>query len=1053
MLSTGEIHFPGRGRGGQRPMSDLNAIGGHPLPKIEVVNIKPIEERRRECEAVDRNNGEVEVKSRGQARIEDTIDLDSELFRGSSITKADLLKVLQAIQAKHKSTRASTDDLLNLVSAIFPDFEGASAKQLRGYLRRVTRLLDHVKVYHLCKCQEYIYRDENDPKSCPKCGERRFQDNHRLPRKQQVIPTCKNGCSIFADHHFVPQTSQYLYKHANNSRCDECEMDRHDVVNVDTAVMIEYDRCVNDCTVYFNHGQLSGSQLGRQRRNVDPNEHFQNRSRLFMYANDRKCSICGAYRYKMGTEPWNVYRHISLVGQLQDILLHETMAKALLLPVDRHGGDDVQNIYQSRMWQKSIVEDTEFSKERRNMALVLCSDGANPFKTAASYTPIMIEILNAPEHVRKKKDSIILVGLCGPSTNMIVVLDIVVDELHLLYYQGCVMEYHDGAKFVFRTKLVFTVGDYPGQCKMGGFSGHTHGSGCNKCLARGVTIGRTKLVVRTAKRFLPHDHPKRLADPSIGFPPRRRSSSVVAFEGKLVRKKQPTPSGVVAFSPLARLGYFDLVRDMPIDIMHLVQGVFKNHLIPVFKGDKDCGELLRSSLPLQQSAQNVIDARFSELKLPSNVCRLSNKPFLHTGQMTAYDFQVVFTMLGKTLFHDIFTDKRIYDLLCRLQEVFRCILNHTVTLSLLPALRQRIVEALVLWEDILPDSQQNTVPHILLHVCDDMQYFGPVRNYWMYCFERYISLLSRWAKSKRFVGASILQMYCCSRTFIRAKPEFRGRLKEVLSKDDPFGIGLASTQSDHGDDNHELKEGSQVVCSRRLCISRMSPQVRALSLPSSVQLYITHMLRQKCTPFDRLYVEFLTSKSRRITPDISGFDQWQKLRDGRQALQSFGFAGATLTIKVEDFACAKVNLGNARARGVLFRTSVYERHLDRKGSKRSYTDSYCWFFHKTLGEKWYGEIKYLLRVTMREFELKIAVLERLQLFESEVNQWQVFQGEYVGHRVLHLPPDVARPVVCCPIKDLKRLVVADIPTDDLYWVNYKIAIEVDTSSVATSDSM
>jgi hypothetical protein len=1034
-------------------MSDLNAIGGHPLPKIEVVNIKPIEERRRECEAVDRNNGEVEVKSRGQARIEDTIDLDSELFRGSSITKADLLKVLQAIQAKHKSTRASTDDLLNLVSAIFPDFEGASAKQLRGYLRRVTRLLDHVKVYHLCKCQEYIYRDENDPKSCPKCGERRFQDNHRLPRKQQVIPTCKNGCSIFADHHFVPQTSQYLYKHANNSRCDECEMDRHDVVNVDTAVMIEYDRCVNDCTVYFNHGQLSGSQLGRQRRNVDPNEHFQNRSRLFMYANDRKCSICGAYRYKMGTEPWNVYRHISLVGQLQDILLHETMAKALLLPVDRHGGDDVQNIYQSRMWQKSIVEDTEFSKERRNMALVLCSDGANPFKTAASYTPIMIEILNAPEHVRKKKDSIILVGLCGPSTNMIVVLDIVVDELHLLYYQGCVMEYHDGAKFVFRTKLVFTVGDYPGQCKMGGFSGHMHGSGCNKCLARGVTIGRTKLVVRTAKRFLPHDHPKRLADPSIGFPPRRRSSSVVAFEGKLVRKKQPTPSGVVAFSPLARLGYFDLVRDMPIDIMHLVQGVFKNHLIPVFKGDKDCGELLRSSLPLQQSAQNVIDARFSELKLPSNVCRLSNKPFLHTGQMTAYDFQVVFTMLGKTLFHDIFTDKRIYDLLCRLQEVFRCILNHTVTLSLLPALRQRIVEALVLWEDILPDSQQNTVPHILLHVCDDMQYFGPVRNYWMYCFERYISMLSRWAKSKRFVGASILQMYCCSRTFIRAKPEFRGRLKEVLSKDDPFGIGLASTQSDHGDDNHELKEGSQVVCSRRLCISRMSPQVRALSLPSSVQLYITHMLRQKCTPFDRLYVEFLTSKSRRITPDISGFDQWQKLRDGRQALQSFGFAGATLTIKVEDFACAKVNLGNARARGVLFRTSVYERHLDRKGSKRSYTDSYCWFFHKTLGEKWYGEIKYLLRVTMREFELKIAVLERLQLFESEVNQWQVFQGEYVGHRVLHLPPDVARPVVCCPIKDLKRLVVADIPTDDLYWVNYKIAIEVDTSSVATSDSM
>jgi hypothetical protein len=487
--------------------------------------------------------------------------------------------------------------------------------------------------------------------------------------------------------------------------------------------------------------------------------------------------------------------------------------------------------------------------------------------------------------------------------------------------------------------------------------------------------------------------------------------------------------------------------------MHLVQGVFKNHLIPVFKGSKDCGEKLRSALPLEQNAQDVIDARFSELKLPSNVCRLSNKPFNNTGQMTAYDFQVVFTMLGKTLFHDIFKDKRMYDLVCRLQEVFRCILNHTVTPSLLPALRQKIVETLVLWEDILPDSQQNTVPHILLHVCDDMQYFGPVRNYWMYCFERYISLLSRYAKSRRFVGASIVQMYCCSRTFIRTKPEFRSRLKELLGEDYPFGLGLAS--SEIGDIDHESKEfeRSEVVCSIRICIRGKEPQDRALSLPSSVQLYITFKLRQQSTSFDRLYVKFLTSKSIQMTPDISGFDQWQKSRDGRQALQMFGFVGPTLTIKVEDFACAKVNLGNARARGILFRTSVYERLLDRKGSKRSYTDRYCWFLRKVLGEKWYGEIRYLLRVTMGECELKIAVLERLKLFESEVNQWQVFQGEYVGHRVLHLPPDVARPLVCCPIKDLKRLVVADIPTDDLYWANYKIAIEVDTSGVATSDSM
>jgi hypothetical protein len=1015
-------------------------------------------------------------RSRGQTRLEDKINVDSHLFPGCPLTKSDLLKALQALQAKHKSSRASMDDLLNLVSAVFPDFKDASALQMRGYLRRVTRLLDHQKVYHICKCQNYTYKDDIEGEgTCPKCGERRYKDNELAPQKEQVIATCMNGCSIYTNHHINIDTTdesdgsvQYLYEHAQRSRCEECKQMRF-VRRRDTSIPIRYEMCVNGCAVFFNHGELTDQQIRRQAASQNPNSHFQNRSRQYMYAADRKCAICGAFRYKVGTEPWSVYRHVSLIGQLQDMFLNEAMAKQLLLPVTLYDKNDIRNLYESPAWQKGVIGDKEFSKERRNVALALCADGANPFRSGVqSWTPLMMCILNAPEHLRKKRDSMILVGLCGPKApNMCCILDIVVDELHTLYYKGCIMRYYDGENFIFRAKLILTVGDYPGQCKMAAMSGHVHTCGCSKCLVRGVQVGDRKLVVRCAKRHLPIHHPMRVTNPNIGFPPSRRRSSTIVYEGRLVRNKIPSASGVNGCSPLARLGYFNLVRDMPIDVMHLIQG-FKNHLIPLFKGDRPGGESL--GLPLSQREQDIVDLRFAGLKIPSNVCRLSNKPFAHTGKMTGYDFQVVFSMFAKTLFYDMFSDNRVYDLICKLQEIFRCILNHIVTVSLLPALRQKIVETLVKWETVMPHSEQVTVVHLLLHVCDDMQYFGPVRNYWMYCFERYISLLAQYAKSRRFVGASIINMYCYSRAFIHAKPESRARLSTALGSNDPFGIGLAVAH-----DHDHMDNSSEVVCSSALSINGLKPEDRIMAFPSSVQMYIVSQLRVKCASFRNLYVKFLLSKSRPPKVDVSGFYKWQESTEGQQTLQSLGLTSQQnnvgmdpavhvrmhVPLIVKDFARARVNPGHRRMRGILFRTSLYERQLVREGKSPRHTDSYCWFFHKRLErddqygseEKWYGQIKYLVEATFDTVVQQIAVLQRLRLYEVETGVWQIFQGEFNGYRILHMPPNVIRPLVCCPISQLKRLVVAAIPSDDLYWTNYKFAIEVDTSVVATSDSL
>jgi hypothetical protein len=246
-------------------------------------------------------------------------------------------------------------------------------------------------------------------------------------------------------------------------------------------------------------------------------------------------------------------------------MAEESTAKRLLLNVDGQAEPGfINTIYESEAWRENVIGDVEFSRERRNLVVCLCTDGANPFKTGVqTWWPVLISLLNAPEYIRKQRDNMILTGLAGPrEPNLAILLDILVDELYELYYKGVIMKYYTGEYFILRLKLLFSVGDYPGQNKIAGFCGHVHQFGCNKCLIRAYKDGTSALIFGGYRRYLPSGAPPR-TDPAYG-PPEYRDPPRLRTHAESVQDvgNGSAATGLKVLSPLARLKYFDLVLDV-----------------------------------------------------------------------------------------------------------------------------------------------------------------------------------------------------------------------------------------------------------------------------------------------------------------------------------------------------------------------------------------------------------------------------------------------------------------------------------------------------------
>lgn len=137
------------------------------------------------------------------------------------------------------------------------------------------------------------------------------------------------------------------------------------------------------------------------------------------------------------------------------------------------------------------------------------------------------------------------------------------------------------------------------------------------------------------KRYLPPGYPGRGARTRTA--PRQRTHDETVRIGRKcdrherdggVNAKHPRhKTGITRWCPLAILPFFNLIRDILPDMMHIIKGVFDGHFIPLFKGNRSLSvPVFKSKLPTSKNGPaNETPAGFGKRKAAyqAKVCSCS----------------------------------------------------------------------------------------------------------------------------------------------------------------------------------------------------------------------------------------------------------------------------------------------------------------------------------------------------------------------------------------------------------------------------------------------
>ena len=131
----------------------------------------------------------------------------------------------------------------------------------------------------------------------------------------------------------------------------------------------------------------------------------------------------------------------------------------------------VGDIHNSEVWRSSYAIDGFFAGDARGISSSFCTDGLNPFsreRSQYSMWPIMLNILNFPQYIQSKAESILLVGIIPgrkEPKNLDPYFNLLVEELQKM----CVQTIFDSLKnehFSLKINILLNILDYPGQNKV-----------------------------------------------------------------------------------------------------------------------------------------------------------------------------------------------------------------------------------------------------------------------------------------------------------------------------------------------------------------------------------------------------------------------------------------------------------------------------------------------------------------------------------------------------------------------------------------------------------
>lgn len=169
--------------------------------------------------------------------------------------------------------------------------------------------------------------------------------------------------------------------------------------------------------------------------------------------------------------------------------------------------------------------------------------------------------------------------------------------------------------------------------------------------------------------------------------------------------------------------------------------------------------------------------RLSKLKTPSGYSSAFKKHVkgskLAFGSMKTHDYHIIMQQVLPLCLRGLMQEpvRRVIMQMC---NVFRRICVKVLDERSFPQLREDVAQLMCDLEIYFPPAFFDVMTHLLVHVVDEVQQYGPVASRWMYPMERYMKLLKGHVRTYYRPEASMAQGYI--------KDETLGYITEYLAE-------------------------------------------------------------------------------------------------------------------------------------------------------------------------------------------------------------------------------------------------------------------------------
>ncbi len=260
-------------------------------------------------------------------------------------------------------------------------------------------------------------------------------------------------------------------------------------------------------------------------------------------------------------------------------------------------------------------------------------------------------------------------------------------------------------------------------------------------------------------------------------------------------------------------------RKHTIDVMHIEKNICDS-LLKFLSGEKDSNAVrndmqargIRPNLWLQpqQGNPNVVLkyhapyvctppewntflSRLSAVRVPTGYAGAFAKHVRENklGSMKTHDFHVMMQQVMVVCLRGLM-QKPIRRIIFRLSDVFSQICAKVWDPTRVPQLKEDVAHLLCDFEVYFPPAFFDVMTHLLIHVVEDIELFGPVTARWMYPLERFMKLLKGHVHRYYNPEASMAMGYMKDETLgyiTEYMAEFEGVRTRVWNSEEEEGVG------------------------------------------------------------------------------------------------------------------------------------------------------------------------------------------------------------------------------------------------------------------------